>query len=46
MAVDCVVLIIAIFIVDWNAIALSVLGAIAYNLILVINHKPGRYSAK
>ena len=46
MAVDYVVLILAIFIVDWNAIALSIVGAISYNLILVINHKPGRYSAR
>ena len=44
MAVDCMVLILAIFIVDWHAIALSIVGAISYNLILVINHKPGRYS--
>lgn len=46
MAVDCVVLFLAIFIVDWQAILLSIVGAISYNLILVINHKPGRYSAR
>ena len=46
MAVDCIVLILAIFIVDWHAILLSIVGAISYNLILVINHKPGRYSAR
>jgi len=46
MAVDCIVVILAIFIVDWNAIFLSIIGAISYNLILVINHKPGRYSAR
>jgi len=46
MAVDCIVLFLAIFIVDINAILLSVVGAISYNLILVINHKPGRYRAK
>ena len=46
MAVDCLVLILAIFIVDWHAIILSIVGAISYNLILVINHKPGRYSAR
>lgn len=45
MFVDCIVLILAIFIVDWHAIVLSIIGAISYNLILVINHKPGRYSA-
>jgi len=46
MGVDCVVLILAIFIVDWPAILLSIVGAVSYNLILVINHKPGRYSAR
>jgi len=45
MGVDCVVLLLAIFIIDWQAIALSIVGAVSYNLILVINHKPGRYSA-
>ncbi|RBW46708.1 YitT family protein [Psychromonas sp. B3M02] len=46
MSVDFVVLLLAIFIVDWRAILLSILGATACNLILVINHKPGRYSGK
>jgi uncharacterized membrane-anchored protein YitT (DUF2179 family) len=46
MAVDCTVLFLAIFIIDWHAIVLSIVGAISYNLILVINHKPGRYSAR
>lgn len=46
MSVDFVVLLLAIFIVDWRAILLSIMGATACNLILVINHKPGRYSGK
>jgi len=46
MSVDFVVLLMAIFIVDWPAILLSIVGATACNLILVINHKPGRYSGK
>lgn len=46
MSVDFVVLLLAIFIVDWQAILLSIIGATACNLILVINHKPGRYSGK
>lgn len=46
MAVDCIVVFLAIFIIDWTAIALSIAGAISLNLILVINHKPGRYSGK
>jgi len=46
MSVDLVVLLLAIFIVDWRAILLSIIGATSCNLILVINHKPGRYSGK
>ena len=46
MSVDFFVLLLAIFIVDWPAILLSIIGATACNLILVINHKPGRYSGK
>ncbi|TEW56215.1 YitT family protein [Psychromonas sp. RZ22] len=46
MSVDFVVLLMAIFIVDMRAILLSVIGATACNLVLVINHKPGRYSGK
>jgi hypothetical protein len=36
----------SLFIVDVHLIALSVLGAIATNLILAMNHKPGRYQPK
>ena len=46
MMVDCVVVFLAIFIVEWEAIILSIIGAVSYNLILVINHKAGRYSAR
>ena len=46
MSVDFVVLLLAIFIVDWRAIVLSIIGATACNLTLVVNHKPGRYSGK
>jgi len=31
--------------VDWRHLALSVLGAVAMNLCLAINHRPGRYVA-
>ena len=43
LMVDCVVLSLALFVVDWTAIMLSITGSIAYNLFLVINHKAGRY---
>lgn len=45
MAVDTVIVLAALFIVDWQAIAFSVLAAISLNIILAINHKPGRYRA-
>ncbi len=43
MAVDCAVVLAAFAVVDVQRIALSVLGAIALNLVIAINHKPGRY---
>ena len=45
MLVDCIVLFLSLFIVEWTAIVISIIGVIAYSLILMINHKPGRYSA-
>lgn len=43
MALDCVIVVLSLFIVDLSLILLSVVGAIATNLILAMNHKPGRY---
>ncbi len=36
----------ALFIVDWHLIALSILGALMLNIVLAINHRPGRYFAQ
>jgi uncharacterized membrane-anchored protein YitT (DUF2179 family) len=44
MAVDCVVIFMAIFIVNWQLIVYSVIGVVALNLIIAVNHKPGRYT--
>lgn len=46
MGLDCTIVILSLFIVDIHLILLSVLGAIATNLILAMNHKPGRYQPK
>ncbi|UUM32930.1 YitT family protein [Vibrio japonicus] len=46
MALDCTIVVLSLFIVDISLIALSVLGAIVTNLILAMNHKPGRYQPK
>lgn len=44
MAVDCGVVFMAIFVVSWPLILFSVIGAISLNLIIAVNHKPGRYT--
>ncbi|MDD1796125.1 YitT family protein [Enterovibrio sp. ZSDZ42] len=46
MALDCAIVVMSLFIVDITLILLSVLGAITTNLILAMNHKPGRYQPK
>ncbi|TLU61496.1 YitT family protein [Thalassotalea litorea] len=43
MGVDFSILITAFFIMPVNLIVLSVVGAVAVNLMLTLNHKPGRY---
>ncbi|GAB2646851.1 YitT family protein [Vibrio panuliri] len=43
MALDCSIVVMSLFIVHWGLIVLSVIGAIVTNLILAMNHKPGRY---
>lgn len=43
MVADTLIILAAFFIVDWKALAFSILAAIALNIILAINHKPGRY---
>ena len=43
LAVDLAILVASFFVVSPGATALSVLGAVALNLVLAINHKPGRY---
>jgi uncharacterized membrane-anchored protein YitT (DUF2179 family) len=43
MGLDCSIVVLSLFVVDIYLIGLSILGAIATNLILAMNHKPGRY---
>jgi uncharacterized membrane-anchored protein YitT (DUF2179 family) len=40
---DCMVLAVSFFIVGPYILAVSVIGAVATNIILAVNHKPGRY---
>ena len=43
MGIDCVIVVAALAIVDTASVAISVIGAVALNLVVAINHKPGRY---
>ncbi|RNF52830.1 YitT family protein [Marinomonas hwangdonensis] len=43
MAVDCCIVLLSVFVVDFMLILISVIGAIALNMIIAVNHKPGRY---
>jgi len=43
MGLDCLIVVAALAIVDARLVAISVIGAVALNLVVAVNHKPGRY---
>ncbi|WP_295007687.1 YitT family protein [uncultured Dechloromonas sp.] len=43
MAADCIILLAAAFIRDPLSVGLSIVGALALNLVIAVNHKAGRY---
>lgn len=43
MAVDCAIVLAALFVVAPSRIGYSLVGAVALNLTLAVNHRPGRY---
>ncbi|TCS42671.1 putative 5xTM membrane YitT family protein [Reinekea marinisedimentorum] len=43
MAVDVCIVTVGYFLVPFDVLLLSILGAIALNVVIAINHKPGRY---
>ena len=45
LLVDFVILSSSIFIFSFDVVILSVIGAITFNLLIAVNHKPGRYQA-
>jgi uncharacterized membrane-anchored protein YitT (DUF2179 family) len=45
MGLDVSIVLVSLWVVPWPQIAWSVLGALAMNLTLAINHRPGRYMA-
>ena len=44
LGMDCVILAAAFLVLDWHLVALSVVGAVVLNMVLAVNHKPGRYN--
>jgi len=43
MGVDFSILMCSVFIVNWEQLLISILGAGALNMVITLNHKPGRY---
>ncbi|MGQ5525437.1 YitT family protein [Chitinimonas sp. PSY-7] len=43
MAADLLILLGACFVLDLRSVVLSIIGAIAVNAVIAVNHKPGRY---
>lgn len=43
MAIDCFIVLLALWSVEPTRVALSVIGAVTLNLVLAMNHRPGRY---
>ena len=43
MGVDLAILLCSFFIVSWPVLAFSIIGVIALNTVITLNHKPGRY---
>lgn len=43
LAVDLLILLAALFVLDYKQVLLSMLGAVVLNLVIAINHRPGRY---
>lgn len=46
MTIDCCIVSAALFVVPLPQVLLSVLGALTLNLVLAMNHRPGRYVAR
>lgn len=43
MAIDCLIVVAALAIVEPMRVLLSIAGAVALNLVVAVNHRPGRY---
>ena len=45
MMLDATIVVLALFVVPWQAVLLSVFSALVLNAVLAVNHRPGRYMA-
>jgi uncharacterized membrane-anchored protein YitT (DUF2179 family) len=43
MAADCAVVVAAFALISWDKLLLSILSAVALSVVIIANHKPGRY---
>lgn len=43
LAADCLVVIAAFTVISWDKLLLSILSAVALSVVIIANHKPGRY---
>ena len=43
LTVDLVIIVAALFVLPWPSVLLSAAGAVLLNLVLALNHRPGRY---
>jgi uncharacterized membrane-anchored protein YitT (DUF2179 family) len=44
MGMDCCIVLTALFVIEPERVAYSVLAAVVMNLFIAVNHKPGRYA--
>ncbi|MEP4890261.1 MAG: YitT family protein [Aliiglaciecola sp.] len=45
LVADCIILMSSLLMFDFNIVVLSVLGAVTLNILIAVNHIPGRYTA-
>ena len=44
MGIDTCVVLASLFVVSWQMLAVSIAGSVILNLIIAMNHRPGRYT--
>lgn len=43
LGIDVAIMVAALFVIEWEQVLLSVVGAVVLNVIIGLNHRPGRY---